>query len=109
MMWARQENAKRIVKNRKSLPIRLQCCHGRRFRGAMVVFDLEQTHVVRRVTIVKPEKWKVNYKRNSDDLLIWLNEGKEGGSCMFSRYARVYTQSTGAACEIRDFCVTGRQ
>ena len=41
----------------------------------MVVFDLEQTHMVRGVTIAKPEKWRVNYKRNSDDLLTWLSEG----------------------------------
>jgi hypothetical protein len=41
----------------------------------MVVFDLEQTHIVRGVTIAKPEKWTVNYKWNSDDPLIWLSEG----------------------------------
>ena len=46
----------------------------------MVVFDLEQTHIVRGVTIANPEKWTVNYKWNSDDPLIWLSEGREARS-----------------------------
>ena len=77
MTRKRQENVKSIVKNRKFFPIRLHCCYGKGFREAMVVFDLKQTHMVRGITIAKLEKWTLNYKRNSDDLLTWLSKGRE--------------------------------
>ena len=54
MTRPRQVNVKSIVKNGTSLPIRPQYCHGKRVREAMVVFDLEQTHMVRGVTVAKP-------------------------------------------------------
>ena len=47
MTRKRQENVKSSVKNVKSLHSRPQCCHCKRFREAMVVFDLEQSHMVR--------------------------------------------------------------
>jgi hypothetical protein len=47
MTRKRQENVKSSVKNGKSLPSRPWCGHSKRFREAVVVFDLEQSHMVR--------------------------------------------------------------